>query len=289
MIDYKQITIKPSKNDKIFTRTYTYRASEDDSKNNARVKAIAQIKILLTQEIGTHIESYLEIKKKNINGVYYKYVKQEIQNLSAGITKVKVLQEKWNGKTYYIKANVRVNEKRTMELLLQSIKARSSQKDVKRLNKILAEQKNLLNKQDSKVQSINKKLISQEIINEAINNEVLNMKKKLIEYNEQEIAQNKEAKKQLSELEKIKAKIRQSKQKIQKEGKKACLMEVGMTKKNIEGIIGLPQGVDDDDGYGILCNSERYFPHKDRCTRWYYGNIELRFKPNGLLKNKYGC
>jgi len=166
-VNYKQIEIKPSDEDKIFTREYTYNSSEDDSKNSSRKKAIHQIKILLTEEIGTHIESYLEIKKKNINGTSYKSIRQEIQSLSAGITKVKVLKEKWNGKTYYIKASVRVNEKRTMELLLQAIKAKSSQKDVKRLNKILAEQKNLLSQQNSKVQSINKKLISQEILNEA--------------------------------------------------------------------------------------------------------------------------
>lgn len=247
-IDNKEIEIKPSNEDKIFIREYTYNSSEDDSKNSSRKKAIQQIKILLTEEIGTHIESYLEIKKKNINGTSYKSIKQEIQSLSAGITKVKILDEKWNGKTYYIKASVRVNEKRTMELLLQNIKAKSSQKDVNRLNKILAEQKTLLNQQNSKVQSINKKLISQEIVNEARKNEVLYMKKQLIKFNKEELEQKEEEKKYKTELDRKKALIKKlnskSKNKVEKQKQEwlntkelLCSFEIGTHKNDIEKIV----------------------------------------------------
>jgi len=256
------INVPSSKEDKIFTREYTYNSSEDDSKNSSRKKAIQQIKILLTQEIGTHIESYLEIQKKNINGTSYKSIKNEIRSLSAGITKVKVLKEKWNGKTYYIKASVKINEKRTMELLLQSLKDKSSEKDVKRLNKILAEQKNELNQQNSKVQAINKKLISQEIVNEARKNEVLNMKKKLVKFNKEEIAQKKEAKKYKTELERKKALIKKlnskSKNKVGKQKQEwlntkelLCSFDLGSSYSDIKQIIGVDQFT--SIGAGIDC------------------------------------
>ena len=189
----KKIEIKSSKDDKVFVREYTYKASEDDSKNSSRKKAIQQLKILLSEEIGTHISSYLEIEKRTHNNISYQSVKNEITSLSSSITKLKILKEKWDGESYYVKASVKVNEKRTLELILQEIRSKSSEKDVKRLNEILKEQEILLSQHNSTIEEINKKLVSQELINEAKKNEITKMKGDLIRYQKEEIEKNKEA------------------------------------------------------------------------------------------------
>jgi hypothetical protein len=213
----KKIEIKPSIDDKIFAREYTYRASEDDSKNSSRKKAIQQLKILLSEEIGTHISSYLEIEKLNHNNISYQSVNNEIVSLSASITKLKILKEKWDGKSYYVKASVRVNEKRTLELILQEIRSKSSEKDVKRLNSILKEQELLLSQQNSTIEEINKKLVSQEIINEAKKNEITKMKADLFRYQKEEIETNKEAITYKSKIEEKMTQVKQTNRKANNE------------------------------------------------------------------------
>ncbi len=201
--------VKYSQNDKVFIREYTYRASEDDSKNSSREKAITQLKVLLSEEVGTHIESYLNIDKKYINGVSYRSINSEIKSISSSITKLEIINEKWDGKNYWMKASVRINEQKTAQLILEAIKSKASEKDVARLNKILAEQKQELNSKNSEVAKINQKLVTQEIINEARKNEVIQMKEKLVEYQQEEIKQTQEAVQYSSELERKKALIMQ--------------------------------------------------------------------------------
>jgi chromosome segregation ATPase len=169
------INVPSSKNDKIFIREYKYNASDTDSKVSSRKKAIAQLKSILSEEVGVHIQSSFDVKQTSHN----KYVKKEINQLSASITKLKILEEKWNGVTYYIKASVKINEEQTMLLLLEAIKAKASQKDVNRLNKILKEQNGNLDKSYSKIQQLQKKLVLQEIKNQASKDELLETQKRL--------------------------------------------------------------------------------------------------------------
>ena len=66
------INVPSSKNDKIFIREYKYNASDTDSKVSSRKKAIAQLKSILSEEVGVHIQSSFEIKQNSHN----KYVKK---------------------------------------------------------------------------------------------------------------------------------------------------------------------------------------------------------------------
>jgi len=178
-----------SSKDKVFIREYKYNASDTDSKVSSRKKAIAQLKSILSEEVGVHIESSLEMKNTVRNGVNDKYFKSEINQLSASITKLKILDEEWNGVTYYIKASVKVNEEQTMKLLLEAIKAKASKKDVIRLNKILKEQNGNLDKSYTKIKELQRKLVLQEIKNQASKNELTEtqkildrLKKEIIKY-----------------------------------------------------------------------------------------------------------
>ncbi len=88
---------------KEFVREYTYVAGEADSKISARQMAMQEVKRELLNEIGTHIYSRIDISE-NTKGETD--AKQEIRAMTAGFVKVDVLEEKWDGYKFYIKARM---------------------------------------------------------------------------------------------------------------------------------------------------------------------------------------
>jgi septal ring factor EnvC (AmiA/AmiB activator) len=240
------VSTSPSKNDKIFIREYTYNASEDDSKNSSRNKAISQLKSILSEEVGTHIESSLDIKDTSKKGVSTSYVKSEINSLSASITKLKILDEKWNGVTYYVKASVKINEEQTMMLLIEAIKAKASKKDIKRLNKILKEQNGHLDKSYSKIQQLQKKLVLQEVKNQASKSELADTKKLLDKLQLEKIKYDKKIVKQKSEIDKIKNIIRKN------ESNAYNTLISGMTPYEVKKMVGKPRSI-------ASCSSRTYY------------------------------
>lgn len=81
------------------TREYTYRASEADSKLTSRTIALEQIKRLLLEELGTFIISNTEIRDSALT-------KDEIVTYSSGWVATVIIEEKWDGAEYYMKANI---------------------------------------------------------------------------------------------------------------------------------------------------------------------------------------
>ncbi|MEY8241883.1 MAG: SEL1-like repeat protein [Cycloclasticus sp.] len=88
---------------KEFIRDYTYVAGEADSKISARQMAMQEVKRELLNEIGTHIYSRVDISENSKNK---SVAKQEIRAMTAGFVKVDVLEEKWDGYEFYIKAKM---------------------------------------------------------------------------------------------------------------------------------------------------------------------------------------
>jgi len=88
---------------KEFTRDYTYVAGEADSKISARQMAMQEVKRDLLSEIGTHIYSRVDMTKDSEGKTNSK---QEIRAMTAGLVKVDVLEERWNGYEFYIKAKM---------------------------------------------------------------------------------------------------------------------------------------------------------------------------------------
>ena len=84
---------------KTFTREYTYQASELDSKSSSRILALEQVKRLLLEELGVYLKSETEV----INSVL---TKDEITSITAGIVSAIVLDEKWDGSSYWLKAKI---------------------------------------------------------------------------------------------------------------------------------------------------------------------------------------
>jgi cyclophilin family peptidyl-prolyl cis-trans isomerase len=89
--------------EKEYIRTYTYQASEQDSKLTARNAAIGQVQHQLLGELGTYVRSEIESKADSTGK---KFSKHEIDSLTAGIIRTEILEEKWDGRNYLIKAKL---------------------------------------------------------------------------------------------------------------------------------------------------------------------------------------
>lgn len=82
-----------------FQREYIYQASEIDSKISCRAIALEQVKRLLLEELGTYLESNTEVRN-------FQLTKDQVTTLSAGVVKTEIVEEKWDGQKYYLKARI---------------------------------------------------------------------------------------------------------------------------------------------------------------------------------------
>ena len=89
-----------------YEREYTYQASEADSKLSARAIALQEVKRILLSELGTHVYSLVKMQTSS-DGTQLST--EEIETLSAGIAQVEILDEKWNGVTYVLKAQIKAD------------------------------------------------------------------------------------------------------------------------------------------------------------------------------------
>ncbi|MFZ3122833.1 MAG: tetratricopeptide repeat protein [Thermodesulfovibrionales bacterium] len=145
----------PSHAEKVtFVKEYTYQASELDSKASCRTISLEMVKRLLLEELGTYLISETEVKD-------FKLTKEQVKTYSAGIVGAEIIEDKWDGKTYWLKARVSADPKEVSKALKKIMddpfkgkeleetrkKAEELTKEVERLNKELAK---ATNKQPSK-------------------------------------------------------------------------------------------------------------------------------------------
>ena len=132
------LAVSASAQEKTFIREYTYKASEDDSRNSARPKALNQVKTLLLEEVGTYIEGYTKVGVgEDIDVGFYTVLKEEVKTITAGITGVKILEEDWDGYKYTVKAQITVNPDDVIKKVNQAIEARASNEEIERLKALL--------------------------------------------------------------------------------------------------------------------------------------------------------
>jgi tetratricopeptide (TPR) repeat protein len=111
-----------------FTKEYTYQASEFDSKASSRILALEQIKKLLLEELGTYLISETEVKN-------YQLTKDQVTVFTAGIVRTEVIEEKWDGKIYQLKARLSADPEevaRSVEKLRQDKKTSKELTDTKK-------------------------------------------------------------------------------------------------------------------------------------------------------------
>lgn len=148
---------------KTFVKEYSYQASEYDSKVSCRALALEQVKRLLLEELGTYLESETEVKN-------FQLTKDQIITLTAGIVRAEILDERWDGKTYSLKAkmavdpsdvykaidNLRQDRQKAKELEETRKKADEALREVERLRKELEISKAGKTEQDQYTRAVNR-------------------------------------------------------------------------------------------------------------------------------------
>ena len=94
-----------------FVKEFTYKAGEMDSKYSCRIIATNQLRSTLLNEIGVYVESESILKTTDVDGKFAQNFIENISTISAGITKLKILEEKWNGEEFWMKASITVDLK----------------------------------------------------------------------------------------------------------------------------------------------------------------------------------
>lgn len=120
-----------------YIREYIYKASEADSKLTSRTIALDQVKIILLQEIGTHIRQKIKISKDSSGSTY---ASEDIEAITAGLTTVEILDEKWDGVSYYLKAKIEADEDKVLDAL-NEFKNTDNQETLQYLEALKANQK----------------------------------------------------------------------------------------------------------------------------------------------------
>lgn len=110
-----------------FEKEYRYQASDADSKLSCRTISLEQVKRLLLEQLGTYIDGESQVKD-------FKLTKDQITTLMAGIVKVEIIDEQWDGKTHYLKAKLSADPaeitKHLAELQREKQKSKESDKKV---------------------------------------------------------------------------------------------------------------------------------------------------------------
>lgn len=95
-----------------YMKEYNYQAGEADSKLSARTIALEQVKRLLLEELGTYIVSETTVKN-------FELTKDQISSFTTGIVMTVIIEEKWDGKTYFLKAKIAADTDELVRLIDQ--------------------------------------------------------------------------------------------------------------------------------------------------------------------------
>ena len=276
---------KTNKRVKNIVKEYQYNVSDDDSKNSARKKALTQVKVLILEEIGVFVESYLELNSVVADKKYQKYFKEEIKNLTAGIIKTKILDEKFDGKTYYVKASVLVDPDSVSEGISEILKIKANKSEINKLTKLLKTKEHEIDMRSSETITLQKKITKQELINGAKEQELKKIQlrlqkaqKLLNRYQKEESILN-------NKLSKIERQVYNALERQRKKTQKACSIQRGILKNDVISIIGNPDA--------IPCGSDtkpsNFSINYRNCNNWYYGNSIVTFNDAGIVSNISGC
>jgi tetratricopeptide (TPR) repeat protein len=124
---------------KTFIKEYTYHAGDEDSRNSSRTIALREVKRLLLEELGTYLESQTEVKN-------FQMTKDQITALTAGIVSTEVIEDTWDGKTYWLQARIKADSESVIKYI--DILRQDRQK-VKELEEIKKRSDDLLKENES--------------------------------------------------------------------------------------------------------------------------------------------
>lgn len=97
-----------------YSREYTYNALPVDDKFTSRIIAVDQVRTLLLEKIGSHIQQTINISEDNSANTY---ARKEVEAVTASLTKIDFLEEKWDESSFYIKAKIGSNTQPVLDAL----------------------------------------------------------------------------------------------------------------------------------------------------------------------------
>lgn len=113
---------------KTFMKEYTYQAGDEDSKNSCRIISLREVKRLLLEELGTYLESLTEVQN-------FKLSKDQITTLTGGIVHTELIEEKWDGRTYWMKAKVQADPDDVVKAIDSLRKDRQKTRELEEIRK----------------------------------------------------------------------------------------------------------------------------------------------------------
>lgn len=108
--------------EKAYIREYSYKASELDSKVSARKNALDQAKAMLLEEIATYVYSSNDMTQ-SLAADYQKQFVQNVKNVSAGFLGARILEEKWDGNIFWLRAELRADPDKIVDELKTALRA----------------------------------------------------------------------------------------------------------------------------------------------------------------------
>lgn len=105
-----------------YVREYTYKASELDSKVSARKNALDLAKAMLLEEVASYVYSSNDMTQ-SLGADYQKKFVQNVKNVSAGFLGARILEEKWDGNVFWLRAELRADPDRILEELKVALKS----------------------------------------------------------------------------------------------------------------------------------------------------------------------
>jgi hypothetical protein len=226
-----------------FIREYTYRASDNDSKISSREKALKEVKALLLEELGTYVESYVNYETTETDGKITKeFFTNEIKSTSAGMAEAKIIDEKWDGYNYYIKAELQADPEEVIRRINQTLSKRRASLVIDSLQLLLhSNESELLLKErellaiKNQVESKNIEVKQKGAHVDSLKQELVLAQSKLEQYQQEELAIEKELRSIIESYKKLSNKAR-------KYGK------IGLSYNEFRELVGEYRG-EPDDGY----------------------------------------
>ena len=99
-----------AQNTTIVIKEHTYAASDDDSKNDAREKALEVVKFLVAEETATYVFREATLNTLEHEDNFAQRYSEVLKTVSAGTFKTRILEETWNGSEFYIKAEIELDK-----------------------------------------------------------------------------------------------------------------------------------------------------------------------------------
>lgn len=167
-------------------KEFAYKLTPEDSRNTARRKASHQVRLRILQEVNQLTEEYLALDVHLADKKELALVKQEVKQLTAKTTSMQLVEERFNGTIYYLKARTVLDPSSLAEGLSEAVKITANREEAKKLKELVQTRSSTADTRSKEVISLQKKLAAQELLSQARAKELAAAQQKLAQLEAEE-------------------------------------------------------------------------------------------------------